>query len=71
MRCVQSSPPLGCLSEPLTADRRRHQELEKTLLEVAPGCDAKHTFCRRAALEAALCVPLGAAQIQGLTQRCF
>jgi hypothetical protein len=40
------------LGKPLTAGRRRHQELEKTLLGVAPGCDAERTFCRRSTPEA-------------------
>jgi hypothetical protein len=44
MRCVHSSPLPRCSSAPLIAERRRHQELEKTLLEVVPGCDAEHTF---------------------------
>jgi hypothetical protein len=59
------------LVEPLIAERRRHQELEKTLLEVAPGGDAKRTFSGDSALEAPLCAPLDAGLFYCLGQQFF
>jgi hypothetical protein len=62
---------VAVLGKPVIAGRRRHQELEKTLLEVAPGCDAKRTFSGDSALEAPLSAPLDAAQIYCRGQQFF
>jgi hypothetical protein len=59
------------LGKPLIAGRRRHQELEKTLVGVAPGCDPKRTFSGDSALEAPLSAPLDAGQIYCLGQQFF